>query len=448
MKRNAPSLNRRSFLKSSIGVAAFAVLPGQVLGVRGAPSPNNKLNLAAIGVGGQGGADLGNLAGENIVALCDVDSQRAAATFQKFPKAKQFQDFRRMFDQMEKEIDAVLVATPDHMHSVAAMHAIKHGKHVYCEKPLAHSIYEVRELVRAAREHKVITQLGNQGHSYDSMRVFREWIEDGAIGQVREVHAMCNSVYSRVDLLEAVKTGEPVPKTLNWDLWLGPAKFRPYHSAYLPGKWRSWSAFGTGVIGDWTCHLVDPVFWTLDLGAPTTIEAETGDYDPIKQGETFPAASTVRYEFPAQGKRPALKLVWHDGASKPARPDELETDETLPEIGALVIGDKAKIIYGSHGATRPRILTESVMQQVKMYPQRLPKSIGHHKEWAESCKTGKPAGSSFDYGGPLTEIALLGVIAIRCKGEKLQWDANAMKFKNSDRANALLKPTFREGWAL
>ena len=448
MKPKTASLTRRSFLKSSLGVAALAVLPGKVPRLRGAPSPNNKLNLAAIGVGGQGAADLENLAGENIVALCDVDSQRAAGTFKKFPGAKQFQDFRRMFDAMEKEIDAVLVATPDHMHSVAAMHAIKRGKHVYCEKPLAHSIYEVRELVRAAREHKVITQLGNQGHAFDSMRVFREWVEDGAIGQVREIHAMCNSNYSHVDLLEAVKTGEPVPKTLNWDLWLGPAKTRPYHSAYVPGKWRGWSAFGTGVIGDWTCHLVDPAFWTLDLGAPATIEAETGDYDPIKQGETFPAASTVRYEFPARGQRPAVKLVWHDGSSQPPRPEELGYGEKLPEIGGLVIGEKAKIVYGSHGAGYPRILTKSIMEQVSRQSRRLPKSIGHHKEWAESCKTGKPAGSNFDYGGPLTEIALLGVIAIRCKGEKLQWDATAMKFKNSDRANTFLKPTFREGWTL
>src|SRR6185436_8383528 len=203
--------------------------------------------------------------------------------------------------------------------------------------------------------------------------------------------AMCGSVYSRIDLLDAVKTGEPVPETLNWDLWLGPAAKRPYHSAYLPGKWRGWSAFGTGVIGDWTCHVVDPVFWTLDLGAPTSIEAETGDYDPEKHGETFPRASTVRYEFGASGNRPAVKLVWHDGENKPARPDELESDETLPEIGALVIGDKGKILYGSHGAGKPRILNESVMDSVSKKPTRLAKSPGHHKEWIESCKTGKPA---------------------------------------------------------
>jgi len=441
-------MNRRQFLAKSAGVAAFSVLPSSVLGLRGATSPNAKLNLAAIGIGGQGGGDLGNLASENVVALCDVDAQRGGASFKKFPGAKQFHDFRRMFDAMEKEIDAVLVATPDHMHSVAAMHAIKRGKHVYCEKPLAHSIFEVRELVRAAREHKVITQLGNQGHSFDSIRVFREWIEDGVIGNVREVHAMCGSVYSQIDRLEAVKGGEPVPETLDWDLWLGPAKFRPYHSAYLPGKWRAWTAFGTGVIGDWTCHIVDPVFWTLDLGAPTTIEAETGDYDPEKHGETFPRASTVTYEFAARGGRPAVKLVWHDGASKPAQPEEMKGDEKLPSIGALVIGDKGKIVYGSHGAGRPHVLSDTVMETLPKQTTRYAKSPGHHKEWIESCKSGKPAGSNFNYGGPLTEIALLGAIAIRCKGEKLKWDPAAMKFTNSARANSFLKPTFREGWTL
>ncbi|MDA1276999.1 MAG: Gfo/Idh/MocA family oxidoreductase [Verrucomicrobia bacterium] len=449
MNTHLSKLDRRSFLsKTAAGAASVSIVSSSVLGLRGATSPGNKLNIAAIGVGGQGGSDLNNLASENIVALCDVDSQRAAATFKKFPGAKRFQDFRRMFDAMETQIDAVLVATPDHMHSVAAMHAIKRGKHVYCEKPLAHSVYEVREMMRAAREHKVVTQLGNQGHSFDSMRVFREWIEDGAIGDVREVHAMCGSVYSRIDLLEAVKLGQPVPETLNWDLWLGPAGERPYHSAYLPGNWRGWSAFGTGVIGDWTCHLVDPVFWTLDLGAPTSIEAETGDFDPVKHGETFPRASTVRYEFAARGRRPGVKLVWHDGASKPSRPKELESNESLPGIGALVIGDKGKIIYGSHGAGRPRILSESVMDAVSKKPTRLATSPGHYTEWIESCKTGKPAGSHFDYGGPLTEIALLGAIAIRCKGEKLQWNATEMKFTNSERANGFLKPVFREGWAL
>lgn len=441
-------LTRRKFLTRTAAVAAFSIVPGHVLGLRGAPSPNSKLNIAAIGVGGQGGGDLGNLASENIVALCDVDARRAAGSFAKFPNAKRYQDFRKMFDETEKQIDAVLVATPDHMHSIPVMQAIKRGKHVFCEKPLAHSIHEVREIEAAARKHKVITQLGNQGHSFDSIRVFREWVEDGAIGNVREVHAMCSSVYSRIDSLESVKTAEPIPETLDWDRWLGPAKERPYNSAYLPGKWRGWSDFGTGVIGDWTCHVVDPVFWALDLGAPSTIEAETGDYDPEKHGATFPRASTVRYEFPARGQRPAVTLVWRDGANKPPRPDEMGADEAIPGIGAIVIGDKGKIIYGSHGAGRPRVLDDNVMAEVKKQPQRYAKSPGHYQEWIDSCKAGTQAGSHFGYGGPLTEIALLGVIAMQCKGEKLKWDSKAMKFTNSRRANGYLKPEFRRGWKL
>jgi predicted dehydrogenase len=449
MKRQTEYTSRRRFLrKAAAGAAMMTAAPGVVLRLRGADSSNNKLNIAAIGVGGQGGSDLNELASENIVALCDVDHERAAASFKKFPNAAQYQDYRVMFDKMDRQIDAVLVATPDHFHSVAALEAMRRGKHVFCEKPMAHSIYEVREMMKAAHTHKVITQLGNQGHSFDSIRVFREWIEDGAIGAVREVHVMCNSNYSHIDQIARARAGEPVPESLNWDIWLGPAAYKPYSSEYVPGKWRGWTAFGTGVIGDWTCHLVDPVFWTLDLGAPTTIEADTGDYDPEKQGDTFPAASMVRYEFPAKGPRPAVNLFWHDGANVPARPEEFGPQDRLPTIGGLVIGEKGKIVYGSHGAGQLRLLSKEAMAAANKQPQRYAKSPGHHKEWIECCKSGKPAGSHFDYGGPLTEIALLGVIAIRCKGEKLHWDAAKMKFTNSPRANGLLKPTFRKGWKL
>jgi len=456
MKNNTPiqhpvsKITRRSFCaKFSTGMAAFSVVPGHVLVLNGAESPNGKLNIAAIGVGGQGAWDIDNLSSQNIVALCDVDSDRAAATFKKFPKARRFQDFRKMLDEIGKEIDAVMVGTPDHLHAVVAMRAIKMGKHVYCEKPLAHSVFEVRQLMQAAREHKVITQLGNQGHSFDSMRVLREWIEAGAIGTVREVHAMCKSDYSRINQLEAVKQGQPVPATLDWNLWLGPAQFRPYHSTYVPGKWRSWRAFGTGVIGDWTCHVIDPVFWTLDLGAPTHIQAVvTKDYDPTKHSETFPAGNEIRFDFAAKGNRPAVKVIWYDGPQRPPRPAELDADEKLPDIGAVVVGDQGKIIYGSHGAGGLRIVPDNKMEGFKTKPQRLATSPGHHKEWIAACKSGKPAGSDFSYGGPLTEIALLGTIAMQFKGRKLEWDSQGMKFANVPEANDYLKPTFREGWSL
>jgi predicted dehydrogenase len=450
MKMTSNQLTRRHFLaRTTASLAAVSIVPAHVLGLHGATPPSEKLNIAGIGVGGQGAWDLDNLKSENIVALCDVDAQRAAATFGKFPSARRYQDFRRMLDELDKQIDAVLVATPDHCHAVAAMRAIKSGKHVYCEKPLAHTIYEVRQLMQAARKHKVATQLGNQGHSFDSIRAFREWIEADAIGSVREVHAMCGSVYSRIDRLDDVKKGQPIPEGLDWDLWLGPAPVRPFHSAYVPGKWRSWTAFGSGVIGDWTCHVVDPVYWTLDLGAPNQVEAlETQNYDPKKHSETFPAGSVIRYQFPAKGNRPAVTLTWYDGPKQPPRPQELDVDEKLPGTGALVVGDKGKILYGSHGATGLRLIPEGKMQGFKTSPQRLPKSPGHHQEWIQACKGGKPAGSNFDYGGPLTELALLGIIAMQFKGQKLEWDAPRMRFRNNPEANRYLKPVFRKGWRL
>lgn len=449
MKLTVKRASRRLFLsQGSAALASISVLPASILGLNGATPPSEKLNIAAIGAGGQGAGDLNNFTSENIVALADVDSRRAAPSFQKFPNAKRFEDFREMFDRMGKEIDAVLVAIPDHTHAVAAMQAIKLRKHVYCEKPLAHSIFEVRALMKAAREHGVITQLGNQGHSFDSMRVFREWIEDGAIGSVREIHAMCGSVYSQMGRVDEVKKGQPVPPTLNWDLWLGPAQFRPYHSAYVPGRWRHWSPFGTGAIGDWTCHVIDPVFWALDLGAPTTVRAETGEYDPVKHADTFPHSSIVHFEFPARGSRPAIKLTWYDGDARPEIPQEITEAERFPTIGALVIGDKGKIIYGSHGAGRPTILNPEQMAAAPREPRRLAKSPGHYKEWVQCCKSGQKAGSDFSYGGPLTEIALVGVIAMRFKGQTLQWNSDRMKFTSHPEANRFIKPEFRSGWTL
>ena len=450
MHQHPTKLTRRSFLaRTTASVAALSFVPSSVLGLRGAESPNNKLNIAAIGLNNQGHSDLQGMTSENIVALCDVDTRNYAKSAKQFPEAKTFQDFRKMFDAMDKQIDAVLIATPDHWHAALALRAMKMGKHVYCEKPLAHSIYEVRALMQAARKSKVTTQLGNQGHSFDSIRIFREWVEDGAVGTVREVHAMCRSNYSRVNLLAEVKHGQPVPESLDWDLWVGPAQFRPYHSAYHPGTWRGWTNFGTGVIGDWTCHVVDPVFWTLDLGAPSTIEALAPEnYDPATQGETFPAGNVIRYSFPAKGKRAAVTLTWYDGKQQPPRPPELGADEKLPDTGALVVGDKAKILYGSHGATAPRIIPDEDTEKFKRSPQRYARSPGHQQEWIRACKARKPAGSDFSYGGPLTELALLGVIAMRFKGQKLEWNGPAMKFANCPKANAYLKPAFRRGWSV
>jgi predicted dehydrogenase len=297
------TITRRGFLGAAGGAATISIVPRHVLAASGKTPPSEKVNIAGIGVAGMGRADLDVLGDQNIVALCDVDLRHAADSFKNWPHAKQFRDFRKMFDAMEKKIDAVVVGTPDHTHAVASMAAIRRGKHVYCEKPLAHSVYEVRQLMKAAREHKVVTQLGNQGHSFETMRIFCEWIHDGAIGNVHTIHLGCAAVNSGIDALPQLKERHAVPSTLDWDLWLGPAQVRPYHPVYLPAQWRGWVPFGNGTVGDWTCHVVDPVFWALDLGAPATIQAKVKDYDPKTQGDAYPKGEIITYEFPAKGKR-------------------------------------------------------------------------------------------------------------------------------------------------
>ncbi len=442
--------SRREFLRNTAGaVAAFTFVPRHVLGGQGRRAASDKLNIACIGVGGRGGASVSGCSGENIVAMCDVDGRKARDAFNSHRSAKKYVDFRKMFDDMEDKIDAVTVATPDHTHAVAVMAAIRRGKHVYSEKPLAHSIYEVRSLMKAAREHKVVTQLGNQGHSFDTIRTFCEWIWDGAIGKVSEVHGACGSDYSRISQLSKRDEKHDVPSELDWDLWLGPAKERPYNPMYLPGSWRGWMPFGCGVIGDWVCHVVDPVFWALDLGAPVSVKATAKGYDPKEHSDTFPHGTKVEYGFPAKGDRGPVKLFWYDGSEKIPRPDDLEAGRDVPRTGAIVIGNKGNVMYGSHGAGGCRIFPEEKMRAYKQPPKTLPR-IGsqHHKDWLDAIKNNGKAGSNFNYGGPLTEIAHLGIIATRLLGQKLMWDGPNMRFTNSDQANQLINPPRRKGWDL
>ncbi|MCC6821545.1 MAG: Gfo/Idh/MocA family oxidoreductase [Verrucomicrobia subdivision 3 bacterium] len=458
MKNSKPKsnsmLNRRQFLqRASTTAAALAtaplIIPSRIFGADGQTTPNNKINLACIGVGGMGGSDVNGLAPYcNIVALCDVDSRRAAGTLEKFPAAKQFKDFRKMFAEAAASFDAVLVATPDHCHAVATMAALKHGKHVYCEKPLAHSVGEVRAVMKAAREAKVVTQLGNQGHSSGSIRDFVEWIQAGAIGQVHTIHAGSNAVNSGVDQLPSLKEPHAVPPALDWDLWLGPAKYRPYHPAYLPASWRGWTAFGNGTIGDWMCHVVDPVFWALDLGLPKTIVAKVKDYDPKTQGEAFPKGDVVTFEFPAKGNRGPITLHWYSGTERVPRPAEFAKDDPDIGAGAVVIGDQGKIAYGSHGAGGVRLIPDKRMDEYQRPPKTIPRVRSHHADFIEAIQRGTKAGSDFLYGGALTEIAMLGVIAIKLAGTKLEWDAAKMQFVNNPEANALVNPPARAGWEL
>jgi predicted dehydrogenase len=444
------TFTRRQFLNLTGGsVVGLTVVPRHALAGSGSTPPNEKLNIAGIGVGGMGAGDIRAVAaGNNIVALCDVDLRRSGDTFKAFPAAKQYRDFRRMFDAMEKEIDAVVVATPDHTHAVAAMAAIRRNKHVYCEKPLAHSVHEVRQLMKAARDHGVVTQLGNQGHSFDSIRQFCEWIWDGAIGQVHTIHAGCAAVNSGIDALPRLKEKHRVPETLDWDLWLGPALERPYSPVYLPGSWRGWVPFGNGTVGDWTCHVVDPVFWALDLGAPATVRAQVKDYDPKTQGDAFPKGDAITYEFPAKGTRGPVTMHWYSGTERIPRPAELEPNRRAVETGAVVIGDQGVIMYGSHGAGGVRIIPESKMAEYEQPDQTIPRVRGHHHDWLEAIRNGKPAGSDFSYGGPLTELAMLGVIALKFPGVKLQWNAQDMRFANHAQASQWVNPPCRVGWSL
>ncbi len=450
MKKSA-TFTRRNFLRTAgASVAAITIVPRHVVAASGTTPPSEKLNLACIGISGMGAGDIDAVApGNNIVALCDVDARHAAGTFQKFPAAKQYRDFRKMFDEMEKSIDAVTVSTPDHCHAVAAMAAIKRGKHVYCQKPLAHSVYEIRQLMKAAQEHKVVTQLGNQGHSFNSIRDFCEWIWDGAIGKVHTIHTGCTAVNSGLDALPRVRVEQPpVPETLDWDLWLGPAQYRPYHRAYLPGSWRGWVPFGNGTVGDWTCHVVDPVFWALDLGAPKTIQAQVKNYDFKTQGDAFPKGEIITYEFPAKGKRGPVTMHWYSGTERIPRPPELDKEDKDVGTGAVVIGDKGTIVYGSHGAGGVRLIPQAKMDAYKRPEKTLPRIKEHHWDWLQAIRKGGKAGSDFSYGGPLAELAMLGVIAINMSGIKLEWDAPAMKFTNNSEANHFINPPYRAGWTL
>ncbi len=447
MGKMRAAITRRGFLAA----AGASLVPARLR----AGSPNDRLNLAFIGAGGRGGANLKGLAeGNNVVALCDVDETRAAAAFRGFPGARKYRDHRRMLEEIGKGLDAVVISTPDHAHAVQALAAIRMGLHVYCEKPLAHSVREIRALMKAAREKGVVTQLGNQGHSTESIRKCVEWVRAGAIGRVREVHASCSAMHWKVRELPLLEQEHPVPKDLDWDLWLGPAPFRRYHPVYLPGKWRGWKAFGSGTIGDWVCHVVDPSFWALELGAPRSVEAlRLVDYDPAKHAETFPRGATIRFEFPARGERGPVTLFWYsaDDATRKPRPEGVPESYDLPATGAVLLGDRGSIVHGSHGASGVKLAPDEKMKAFTPPAPTLPRVEGgnHYTDFVAAIKNKRKAGSDFaEYGGPLTEIAALGIISMNFPGRTLSWDAEAVRFTDCDEANRFLAPPMREGWSL
>jgi len=446
-------MGRREFLTGSAAtIAAFSVVPRHVLGGAGFKAPSEKLNIAGIGIGGMGRVDLQNVSGENIAALCDVDEEYAGKVFAEYPQAKRYRDFREML-QGQKDIDAVVIATPDHLHAVVAMTAVKLGKHVYCEKPLTYTLYEARALVEASRKAKVATQMGNYGHSSEGIRLVCEWIWDGAIGEVTEVYAwtpLPAGLWAQG--VDKPQDRPAVPKTLDWDLWLGPAPERDYNPAYAPFKWRGWWDFGTGALGDQACHTLDVPFWALKLGHAESVEASftrAGFPEPVINKESYPLASIVRYRFPAREGKPAVKVSWYDGGLMPERPAELEQGARMGNQygGVLFVGSKGKLMCGTFGEG-PRLLPEQRMKEYQRPTKTIARSQGHYQDWLNACRGGEPAGSNFDYAGPLTEMALLGNLAIRMGGEKLEWDGEKMKVTNNDEANKYVHREYRAGWSL
>jgi predicted dehydrogenase len=496
---------RRDFLTgTALAAAGLTIVPRHVLGGPGHTAPSDRLNIAGIGVGGMGKQNIRALASENIVALCDVDwgytdkgfremfdigkaqarlaqaetaeerlemqerIEQAKLLAPKYASIKRYTDYRRMLEQ-QKDIDAVVIATPDHLHAVIASAAMSLGKHVYLQKPLTWSIHEARHLARKAKDNpKLVTQMGNQGHSTDEARLINEYIAAGAIGHVSEVHVWTNrplaywpqgiprpetkprpddarwNLGAVMDRLANAMVGNyPKPEGLAWDLFLGPGPVVDYHPVYHPFNWRGWVDWGVGAIGDMGAHLIDHPFWALDLGFPTSVETVS---TPFNQA-SYPMATMTRYEFPARGSMPPVKLSWYDGGLKPPGLETLGAGELSEEGGVLYIGDKGKLIHETYGEN-PRLLPQSLQQSVGTPPQKFPRiKTSHEMNWVEACKGRGEASSPFAYAARLTEVMLLGVVALRAGG-RIEYDAENMRITNAPAANAFLRREYRQGWGL
>jgi len=427
-------IGRRRFLAGATAGSASLLILRDSRSARGYQA-NEKLNIAVIGAGGRGAANLAEVASESIVALCDVDERRAVNSFRRFPLAKVYHDYRKLLDEMEQQIDAVVVSTANHVHAPASVTAMRMGKHAYCEKPLSHSIYEARVAAQVAAEKQVATQMGTQIHATDNYRRIVELIRAGAIGQVRECHCWLRGGGSAGD--RPTET-PPVPEGLHWDLWLGPAPYRPYHPCYVPHDWHYWWDFGGGAFGNMGCHYLDLAFWALELRHPATIEAE----GPPPHPESTPAWEHVRYEFPARGDRPPVMLTWTHGSAK--KPPVFEQNELPTWAWGVFVGTDGMLL-----ASYPQRMLWPQEKFAEYQPPEpsIPPSIGHHQEWIAACKTGSATTCNFDYSGAVTETVLLGNIAYRVC-EKLEWNGANMRFTNNDNANAYLKREYRSGWTL
>jgi predicted dehydrogenase len=469
--------NRREFIRNAaLATTGFFIVPRHVLG-RGFIAPSDKLNMAGIGAGGKAEVNLPyafNKGSDNIVALCDVDDRMAVNARKKWPDAPYYRDYRELLDKEAKRIDAVIITTPDHMHAPIALAAMQLGKHVYCEKPLTHDIYEARMLTQAAQKYRVVTQMGNQGSSGDDTRLVETWIQKGVIGDVARVHVWTNRPVWPQGI--PTPTGRfDIPKEVDWDLWLGTAPFRDFNPAYLPATWRGWVNFGTGSLGDMGCHFIDVPYRALKLGYPVSVQCSVGSvysgfFKEAVYTDSYPPSSKTHIRFPARGNMPEVEMIWYDGGIKPDRPEELLPEEEMAELdgGIIFEGSKGKLMAGLFGR-KPTLLPTRKMKEVQLpasiYPFVEGGSEGHQQQWVKACKKGfgTYTSSSFEIAGPLTETVLMGNLAIRSynysekdsKGKviypgrkKLLWDGGAMKVSNFEPANQFVKREYRGSYRL
>ena len=440
-------LDRRTFVGVLAAAGALAAIPIP-LHALGGRQPSQKIRIACIGVGGMGFNDVRGASQEQLVAFADVDWRSAERAFRTWPNVRRYKDYREMLEKEKDNIDAVTVSTPDHVHGAAAMMALKMGKHVYCQKPLARTIGEVRALQsEATKRPKQVTQMGNQGHAAEGIRQIREWVEAGLIGPVRRVEYWTNRpIWPQA--INRQTTAHNTPETLDWNLWLGPAAQRPYSPAYAPFNWRGWWDFGTGAMGDMACHLMDAAYWTLGLKYPSRITPES----TLLFSETAPASERITYEFPAIGNRPAVTLTWRDGSLFPPRPEGWPEADEWPfdrEGGQIWYGDKGMILAGTY-AENPRLLDPKVAAEVAANPtpKKYPRTEGVYREWFDAIRQGKKAGSDFaGYAAPMTEMILIGCLAVRM-GRTLEMDPDTGMIKNATPPSEWVNPTFRAGWTL
>ena len=443
---NPHQVTRRTFLGGAAASAfAFTILPGRARGA------NERVRVASIGIGGKGASDVSGVsgAGADIVALCDVDMRQTARKGQDareaHPNAKFFRDFRVMLDEFESNFDAVTVSTPDHVHAHASVMAMRRKKHVYCQKPLSHSLWEARLMAETARETGVATQMGNQAHAGEPIRRAVELIRAGLIGKVREVHTWTNRPIWPQGMAERPEA-KPVPDELAWDLWLGPVADREYSPDYVPFKWRGWWDFGTGALGDMGCHIMDMPFWALDLKSPTSVEAESAGNTAL----SGPTESTITYRFPAGKYCDDLTYTWYDGSRMPSEEVfsgvDLPRDRLAKQYDLIMIGDKGKFVF-NRGNTNFLVLPEGRLAEFADTPETLPRVKDEDVEWIAACQGGPPALSNFANSGPLTEFVLLGNLAIRL-GRRIEWDGPNLKAPGTPEADALIRREYRKGWEL